>query len=108
VALGILVVTRGDCRQAVLAATNYGRDSDSIATMAGALAGALGGLSSVPETWRQQVTTESQLELEEPALALAAVAREIHASDVARGRARAAAFEVLTGEGRRAAHLDPA
>ena len=33
IALGLLVVTGGDYRQAVLAATNYGRDSDSIATM---------------------------------------------------------------------------
>jgi hypothetical protein len=108
VALGLLVVTGGDCRDAVLAATNYGRDSDSIATMAGALAGALRGLASVPEAWRHQVTEESQLDLEEPALALAAVAREVHAADEARRRARTVAFEELVGDERHAAHLDPA
>jgi ADP-ribosylglycohydrolase len=108
VALGLLVVTGGDCRDAVLAATNYGRDSDSIATMAGALAGAMRGLASVPEAWRHQVTEESQLDLEEPALALAAVAREVHASDAARRRARTVAFEELVGVERHAANLDPA
>lgn len=108
VALGLLVVTQADCREAVLAATNYGRDSDSIATMAGAIAGAMGGLASVPEPWRRQVTEESQLDLEEPALALAAVAREIQAADEARRRARLAAFGELVGDERHAAHLDPA
>lgn len=108
VALGILIVAQGSCREAVLAATNYGRDSDSIATMAGALAGALGGLPSVPEAWRRRVTTESQLDLEEPALALAEVAREIHAADVARQSRRASAFEALIDQETHAAHLDPA
>jgi ADP-ribosylglycohydrolase len=108
VALGLLIVTGGDCREAVLAATNYGRDSDSIATMAGALAGALNGLASVPEAWRRQVTDESQLDLEEPARALAAVAREIHAADEARRITHNAAFEELVDERPHAAHLDPA
>ncbi len=108
VALGIVVATAGDTREAVLAATNYGRDSDSIATMAGAITGALNGLVSVPEQWRRQVATESQIELGEPALALAVVAREIQAADAARARARAAAFDQLIETERHAAHLDPA
>ena len=43
VALGLLLVTGGDVAGTILGATNYGRDSDSIATMGGAIAGALGG-----------------------------------------------------------------
>ena len=108
VALGILVATGGDTREAILAATNYGRDSDSIATMAGAIAGALNGIESVPEDWIRQVTAESQLDLEGPALTLAAVAREIQAADQARARARATSFEQLTDTERHAPHLDPA
>ena len=34
---------------------NYGRDADSIATMAGAVTGALGGMAAVPERWRTTV-----------------------------------------------------
>ena len=40
---GLLLVAGGDFRAAVLGAVNYGRDADSIATMAGAICGALGG-----------------------------------------------------------------
>ena len=36
-------------------ACNYGRDADSIATMAGAVTGALGGMAAVPERWRTTV-----------------------------------------------------
>ena len=42
VALGLLVATGGDYVETVLGGVNYGRDSDSIASMGGALAGALG------------------------------------------------------------------
>ncbi len=108
VAIGIVIATGGDTVESVLAATNYGRDSDSIATMAGAITGALNGVASVPERWRRQVTTESQLDLEGPALALAEVAREIQAADAARQQARATAFGQLIDTERHAAHLDPA
>ena len=43
VALGLLVACGGDYTESVLGAVNYGRDSDSIAVMAGTIAGALGG-----------------------------------------------------------------
>ena len=43
IALGLLAATGGDCAETVLGGVNYGRDSDSIASMGGALAGALGG-----------------------------------------------------------------
>jgi hypothetical protein len=108
IALGLLVVTAGDYREAVLAATNYGRDSDSIATMAGALAGAMGGIGAIPESWRRTVASASQLDLEEPGRDMAAVAREVRAADDERHRARVAAFRALTGDTARAAHLDPA
>ncbi|MFC8095167.1 ADP-ribosylglycohydrolase family protein [Streptomyces sp. NPDC057301] len=95
VALGMLLVASGDYRQAVLGAVNYGRDCDSIATMAGALCGALG--SSVPEDWSKRVAEASRLDLWEPARTLTEVAGEIHARDVRRHRAREAAFTALEG-----------
>ncbi|MEU3936872.1 ADP-ribosylglycohydrolase family protein [Streptomyces sp. NPDC029044] len=96
VALGMVLLARGDYRHAVLGAVNYGRDCDSIATMAGALAGALG--SPVPEDWAKTVAEASRLDLWEPATALTAVAREIFARDVARRRTHEQAFASLGGQ----------
>ena len=48
VALGFLVAYRGDLRATVLGTVNYGRDSDSIASMAGSIAGGLGGMEAIP------------------------------------------------------------
>ncbi|MGW2699529.1 ADP-ribosylglycohydrolase family protein [Streptomyces sp. NPDC001340] len=95
IALGMLLVAGGDYRQAVLGAVNYGRDCDSIATMAGALAGALG--SPVPEDWAKTVAEASRLDLWEPARTLAAVTREVFARDVRRRRAHEQAFAALGG-----------
>ncbi|MDF3297040.1 ADP-ribosylglycohydrolase family protein [Streptomyces tropicalis] len=95
VALGMLVVARGDGRHAVLGAVNYGRDCDSIATMAGALAGALG--SPVPEDWAKTVAEASRLDLWEPARVLAGVTREVFAQDVTRRRAHERAFAGMGG-----------
>ncbi|MFF4395741.1 ADP-ribosylglycohydrolase family protein [Streptomyces sp. NPDC001480] len=97
VALGMLLVSGGDYRQAVLGAVNYGRDCDSIATMAGALAGALG--APVPEDWSKAVAEASRLDLWEPARALAEVTREVFARDVGRRRSHEAAFAGLGGTG---------
>ncbi|MGC0341521.1 ADP-ribosylglycohydrolase family protein [Streptomyces sp. SLBN-8D4] len=95
VALGMLVVAGGDYRQAVLGAVNYGRDCDSIATMAGALSGALG--FPVPDDWSKTVSEASRLDLWEPATTLTAATREIFEKDVARRRAHEAAFAELGG-----------
>ncbi|MEV5253380.1 ADP-ribosylglycohydrolase family protein [Streptomyces werraensis] len=97
VALGMVVAARGDFRHAVLGAVNYGRDCDSIATMAGAVTGALG--SPVPEEWAKTVAEASRLDLWEPAATLTAVAREVFARDVARRRAHERAFARLGGAG---------
>jgi ADP-ribosylglycohydrolase len=97
-ALGCVVASGGDYRQAVLAATNYGRDSDSIATMAGAICGALHGIEAVPKDWRETVAENSRLDLSATGATMAAVAREIFAAD----RARAAERESVV-----AALLDP-
>ena len=93
VALGMLVVSGGEYRHAVLGSVNYGRDCDSIATMAGALTGALG--SPVPDDWAKTVAEASRLDLTAPARTLTEVAREVFTRDVARRRAHETAFEAL-------------
>ncbi|MFJ9828385.1 ADP-ribosylglycohydrolase family protein [Streptomyces sp. NPDC101160] len=100
VALGMLLVGAGDYRRTVLAAVNYGRDCDSIATMAGALAGALHGESAVPPDWAKQIAEASRLDLHTPATTLTAVAQEIFTRDTARRRAHESAYATLTGTNR--------
>nr|WP_324614344.1 ADP-ribosylglycohydrolase family protein [Streptomyces kebangsaanensis] len=50
-AFGAYAAADGDFRDAVLTAVNMGRDADTTAAVAGALAGATQGVSAVPESW---------------------------------------------------------
>lgn len=84
IALGMLMVGSGDYREAVLGSVNYGRDSDSIAVMAGSIAGALGGVSSLPSEWIETVSESSKLDITATGPTMAAVAREIWAKDRSR------------------------
>ncbi|MFF1460942.1 ADP-ribosylglycohydrolase family protein [Streptomyces sp. NPDC058330] len=97
VALGMLLVSGGDYRHAVLGSVNYGRDCDSIATMSGALAGALHGEAPIPDAWVKTVADASRLDLHAPARTLAEVAREVFVRDTARRRAHESAFAELAG-----------
>ena len=92
VALGMLLVADGGYEDAVLGAVNYGRDADSIASMAGALAGAMGGRSAVPDAWHDDISAASKTDLEGVGRIMAEVTREIFESDRARQRAREAAM----------------
>lgn len=82
IALGALVVAQGSVRDAVLLGTNYGRDSDSIASMAGGLAGALNGESGVPRDWVAHVSEASRVDLHAPAEVMCEVTRAIRESDL--------------------------
>ena len=92
VALGMLVATGGQWRDAVLGSVNYGRDADSIAGLAGAIAGALSGIGAIPPDWEAQVATASKLDLHGVADELAEVAIEVFAQDRERSERRAARF----------------
>jgi ADP-ribosylglycohydrolase len=99
VALGLLVATGGDYVETVLGGVNYGRDSDSIASMGGALAGALGGSAVVPREWVEEVSTASRIDVEEAGREIAAVAAEIFAKDSRRQEERARMMaELSAGE----------
>jgi ADP-ribosylglycohydrolase len=54
-AFGVLVAARGDVRDAVLGGANVGRDTDTIASIAGSIAGARSGIDAIPQTWRGRV-----------------------------------------------------
>lgn len=92
VALGMVVAAGGRWREAVLGSVNYGRDADSIAGMAGAIAGALQGADAIPREWEAQVSEAGRIDL--PALAeqLTGVAEEVFADDQRGWAQRAAQF----------------
>jgi ADP-ribosylglycohydrolase len=92
VALGLLLATGGDHAETVLGGVNYGRDSDSIATMGGALAGALGGRACVSDEWAEQISAASRIDIETPGAVMAEVAAEIWRKDGLRARQRAQAL----------------
>ncbi|MDH7570874.1 MAG: ADP-ribosylglycohydrolase family protein [Armatimonadota bacterium] len=53
--LAVFAYTRGDPREAILTAVNFGRDTDCLAAVAGGLAGALAGVERIPAEWVAQV-----------------------------------------------------
>lgn len=97
VALGFVLARDGDLRAAVLDAVNYGRDSDSIATMAGAICGGLHGLDAVPTEWVSGVTTASRLDLDGVVRAMTEAVQEIAAADHARALQRTVLLADLVG-----------
>jgi ADP-ribosylglycohydrolase len=93
IALGLLVACRGDTDEAILGGVNYGRDSDSIASMGGALAGALGG--DPRRDWVDAVSSASRIDIEEAGRTMADVAVELFARDAERHERRAQAIAQL-------------
>jgi len=97
VALGFCLAAGGDLTRAVLGAVNYGRDADSIATMAGAVCAALGGPDAVPAAWVHDVEVASRLDLGPVAKALATAASEIIAADLDEAEAHRRRVAALCG-----------
>jgi ADP-ribosylglycohydrolase len=50
-AFALTILADGDLRRGVELGANFGRDTDTIASMTGALCGSLAGPDSIPETW---------------------------------------------------------
>jgi ADP-ribosylglycohydrolase len=82
IALGMLIVSDGKYEGSVLGGVNYGRDSDSIASMAGALAGALSGISSIPKEWLFKVETASKRDFGKLSEFILQVTNEIREKDL--------------------------
>ncbi len=97
-ALGFVLAHDGDLRAAVLGAVNYGRDSDSIATMAGAICGGLHGRAAVPQEWVSAIEEASRLDLDAVSATMTSVVADVLAADAERARARVADVGVMLGE----------
>jgi ADP-ribosylglycohydrolase len=55
-AFGLIVAAKGKFEDAVLGAVNVGRDTDTIAAIAGAICGALHGIQTIRESWIQRIS----------------------------------------------------
>jgi ADP-ribosylglycohydrolase len=60
VTLALFYLAEGDPRQAILYGANFGRDADTIASMTGAIAGALRGASALPPAWVEKIQAGSR------------------------------------------------
>ncbi|HYO29724.1 MAG TPA: ADP-ribosylglycohydrolase family protein, partial [Thermomicrobiales bacterium] len=98
VALGFLVVAKGDFEQAVFGSANYGRDNDSIAGMAGAIAGALHGDDAIRPEWIDRINTANRVDLDPLAEGLARLAVNLQQLQIAKAEKRAVVFEALGAE----------
>lgn len=53
--LAVFALAKGDPKEAILTAVNFGRDTDCLAAVAGGLSGTLSGVEAVPVEWTNQV-----------------------------------------------------
>jgi ADP-ribosylglycohydrolase len=54
-AFAVFRLVNGDFRRGIIYAGNWGRDSDTIAAIVGALCGAMHGISAIPPAWVEKV-----------------------------------------------------
>jgi ADP-ribosylglycohydrolase len=64
-AIGLFFAAKGDPKDTILAAVNMGGDCDTVASMAGALAGAFKGVGSLPQAWIDMVEEVNNLNLDQ-------------------------------------------
>ena len=58
--LAIFALHKGNPKEAIITAVNFGRDTDCLAAVAGGLSGALSGASALPEEWPTQVNAATE------------------------------------------------
>jgi ADP-ribosylglycohydrolase len=54
-------VAKGDPKAAIVGGVNFGRDTDCLAAIAGGLAGALNGSSSIPVEWAETLDAATKV-----------------------------------------------
>ena len=76
VALALFLLGEGEPERTIVYGANFGRDADTIASMAGALAGAYAGVDAIPTRWVDKVRAESPRAHEDVARELVTVVRQ--------------------------------
>ncbi len=74
-AFGLFAAYDGDALGSIIGAVNVGYDTDTIATMSGALSGALRGAKAFPEHFLPTLEKANQLEIEKLAQDLTRIAQ---------------------------------
>jgi ADP-ribosylglycohydrolase len=74
-AFALTALARGELCRGVEMAANFGRDTDTIATMTGALCGAIGGPDAIPPTWIDALGPSATRDAEDLARRLAELAQ---------------------------------
>lgn len=92
VALALLLRANGEVQECICAGAEYGEDADSIAAMAGSLAGALGGVQSIPPEWRSYVDVQNRRDYHTIAGDFLQAILNIHRQDNARHELKSAAI----------------
>jgi ADP-ribosylglycohydrolase len=62
VALACFLLADGDAVKTILYGANFGRDADTIASMAGAIAGAYQGAKAFPDEWKDKVQQKTDVD----------------------------------------------
>jgi ADP-ribosylglycohydrolase len=88
-------VAGGDFEQSIFGGANYGRDCDSIASMAGAIAGTLHGVQTIRPAWIRQVNSINRCDFTEMALGLAALTSRLQRDQLEQSWQREQAFAHL-------------
>ena len=78
VALALAVICDGDFESSIASSSNYGRDCDSIAGMAGSILGALHGDSAIRTSWIETVNTANRMNLDPLAADMAKLTLKLH------------------------------
>ncbi len=63
-AVGIFVAAKGDPLETIVGGTNIGNDTDTVAAMAGSLAGALRGIDAVPQSMYETLKAVNSEDIE--------------------------------------------
>jgi ADP-ribosylglycohydrolase len=96
IAIGFLIVANGDFEQSIFGAANYGRDNDSIAGMAGGIAGALHGDAVIRPEWISQVNAANKVDFDPLARDLTRLTIALQQEQLAAAQARQKDFAALT------------
>jgi ADP-ribosylglycohydrolase len=83
--LALFELAEGDFARCVTYAANLGRDADTIASMVGAMAGALHGVDGIPADWRQRALDNATTDQHELAMRLCRTALIKHETERAAG-----------------------
>ncbi len=97
IALGFLVICNGDLETSIFGGANYGRDCDSIAGMAGSIAGALHGFDAIRPEWIEAIDRENRCDMRPLARDLTQLALRLQQKQLLSAQSRAAAIAQLTG-----------